>query len=91
MVSLEGGTGVGVLAPKHYKKHKKRHCKPCGPTMSHGATGVGVLAPKHHKKKVRFANPWMTALKRWNGSHNKGSFCIPKKGSSDYAAVKRMM
>ena len=103
MVSVsEGGTGIGVLAPSYmHKAKKKKACKPCkstGPKMSGGATGVGVLAPK--KQKVRFPkglkaskgpNAWMAALKRWNSSHSKGSWCIPKKGSSDYAAVRKMM
>ena len=93
-----GGTGIGVLAPDymakrgpaglgttHRRKHKKSHCPP---SLSHGATGKGVLAPK--KRKVHFANPWMTALKKWNSSH-KGSWCIPKKGSSDYDQVRKMM
>ena len=100
MVSFsEGGTGIGVLAPDymakkakrgpaglgatHRRKHKKSHCPP---SLSHGATGKGVLAPK--KRKVHFANPWMTALKKWNKG---GSWCIPRKGSSDYAAVRKMM
>ena len=96
MVSISGGgTGIGVLSPDYMhraKTHKKKsHCPP-KPTLSHGATGVGVLAPS--KKKVRFSkgpNKWMAALRRWNGSHNKGSWCIPKKGSSDYEAVRKMM
>ena len=92
MVSFsDGGTGIGVLAPNYMHKakttkKKRSHCPK--PTLSGGATGVGVLAPK--KKKVHFSNPWMTALKKWNGQH-KGSWCIPKKGSSDYEAVRKMM
>jgi hypothetical protein len=97
MVSFsEGGTGIGVLAPAYMNKAKKKKaCKPCkstGPKLSGGATGVGVLAPK--KQKVRFPKglkAWMAALKRWNSSHSKGSWCIPKKGSSDYEAVRKMM
>ena len=92
MVSISGGgTGIGVLAPSYmHKAKKKKACKPCkstGPKLSGGATGVGVLAPKRSKG----ANPWMAALKRWNTAHKGGSWCIPKKGSSDYEAVRKMM
>ena len=96
MVSFsEGGTGIGVLAPDYMRKAKKKKaCKPCkstGPKLSGGATGVGVLAPKKKVRSSKGPNAWMAALKRWNSSHSKGSWCIPKKGSSDYAAVRRMM
>lgn len=35
-------------------------------------------------------NKWITALKQWN--ENKGGpWCVPKKGSTDYEAVKALM
>lgn len=35
-------------------------------------------------------NKWITALKKWN--ENKGGpWCVPKKGSADYDAVKALM
>jgi hypothetical protein len=35
-------------------------------------------------------NSWIDALKEWNSRHNKGSFCVPKKGTVDHAAVKEI-
>jgi len=32
---------------------------------------------------------WMAALKIYN--HNKGKWCIPKKGTTEYAKVKEIM
>jgi len=34
-------------------------------------------------------NKWMAALKKYN--HNKGKWCIPKKGTTEYAKVREIM
>lgn len=35
---------------------------------------------------------WIEALKKWNTTANKsGNWCVPKKGTSDYEAVRKMM
>ena len=34
---------------------------------------------------------WVDALIEWTARHNNGRYCIPKKGSADYDAVKRIM
>ena len=37
-------------------------------------------------------NSWMTALREWNQKHNtRGSWCIPKKGTTEYDKVRQMM
>lgn len=33
---------------------------------------------------------WIEALKKWNASRS-GAWCVPKKGTKDYDAVKRLM
>jgi hypothetical protein len=35
-------------------------------------------------------NAWMTALKEWN-RRKGGPWCIPRKGTSDYNAVRALM
>ena len=35
---------------------------------------------------------WIEALKKWNSADNKsGNWCVPKKGTSDYEAVRKYM
>jgi hypothetical protein len=34
---------------------------------------------------------WISALKEWNSKTNKGKWCIPRKGSSEYDDVKKIM
>jgi hypothetical protein len=34
---------------------------------------------------------WLEAVKEWNARHNKGKYCIPKKGTAEYDAVIRIM
>ncbi len=34
---------------------------------------------------------WIQALKDWNSKTNKGKWCIPRKGSSEYDDVKKIM
>lgn len=35
---------------------------------------------------------WIEALKKWNSQDNKsGNWCVPKKGTADYAKVKSYM
>lgn len=34
---------------------------------------------------------WIQALKEWNSKTNKGKWCIPRKGSSEYDDVKKIM
>ena len=34
---------------------------------------------------------WMEAVKIWNSSHNKGTWCMPRKGSPEHAVVKGLM
>ena len=34
---------------------------------------------------------WIQALKEWNSQTNTGKWCIPRKGSSDYDVVKKIM
>jgi hypothetical protein len=40
----------------------------------------------------RKANKWIRAVKEWNAQDpNKGTYCVPKKGSSAYDEVKKIM
>lgn len=34
---------------------------------------------------------WIDALRKWNNDHNKGKWCIPKKGSQEYDIVRKIM
>ena len=34
---------------------------------------------------------WVAAVKEWNARTNKGKYCVPKKGTAEYDAVKRIM
>ena len=37
-------------------------------------------------------NKWILALKEWNSKHNKtGKYLVPKKGTKEYMAVKKIM
>ena len=42
-------------------------------------------------KEKRPLNSWAIALKSWNEANNNGHYCIPKKGTADYDAVKALM
>ena len=33
---------------------------------------------------------WIEAVKIWNSSHNKGTWCMPRRGSPEHAAVKKI-
>jgi hypothetical protein len=33
---------------------------------------------------------WLEAVKEWNARYNKGRYCIPKKGTAEYDAVRRI-
>ena len=33
---------------------------------------------------------WIEAVKIWNASHNKGTWCMPRRGSPEHAAVKKI-
>jgi len=42
--------------------------------------------------KVRKANAWMKALKKWNSEHTKGAaWCVPRKNTPQHQEVKDMM
>jgi hypothetical protein len=34
---------------------------------------------------------WVEALKEWNAKHNGGRWCVPKKGTTEYDAVMRIV
>lgn len=34
---------------------------------------------------------WVDALKKWNAEHNPGKWCVPKKGTAEYTAVRAIM
>lgn len=34
---------------------------------------------------------WVNALKEWNARNKHATYCIPKKGTPEYDAVKRIM
>lgn len=34
---------------------------------------------------------WIDALRVWNATHNKGLWCVPRKGSSEHAELVGMM
>ena len=37
-------------------------------------------------------NKWLKALKEWNSKQNKsGRYMIPKKGTKEYEAVRKLM
>ena len=34
---------------------------------------------------------WIKAVAEWNARNNNKTYCVPKKGSAEYDAVKRIM
>ena len=34
---------------------------------------------------------WVDAVKQWNAEHNKGKYCVPRKGSPEHAQVVALM
>lgn len=34
---------------------------------------------------------WIEALRLWNSEHNKGTWCVPRKGTPEHAVVKALM
>lgn len=85
LVEGEGGQkgGFAINLPPTTKKYI-REMKTGGAVRRKSRPQGGLLAPR-----LAQGLSWIQALKKWNG--NKGTWCIPKKGTIEYNEVKKLM